>query len=110
MNTIFITTSFEGIHCWNDAPDEVSFLRFPHRHIFGVRVEIEIRHDDREIEFILFKNYINELVKRFEGDNRALSCEMMAQQMLDQIASKYPARCVSVEVNEDGENGAIVRK
>ena len=110
MDTIYVTTRFEGTHCYQDAPEEVAFLRFPHRHIFGVRVEIEVRHDDREIEFILFKHFVEQLVQPYVGDNKALSCEMMAREVLNSIASRYPARFCSVEVNEDGENGAIVRK
>jgi len=56
--TIFITTSFEGVHCYPSAPEGVVFLRVPHRHIFGVRVEVEVYHDDRELEFILLKRKI----------------------------------------------------
>jgi len=37
---IFVTFSFEGEHCYPDAPDEVSYLRNVHRHLFNVRVEM----------------------------------------------------------------------
>jgi len=39
-----ITTQFEGIHKYPNAPDEMAFLRFDHRHIFHVTVWIEQFH------------------------------------------------------------------
>ena len=36
------------------------------------------------------------------------SCEMIADDMFDQISLKYPDREVQIEVSEDGENGCFV--
>jgi hypothetical protein len=52
---IEVTWQFEGLHCWPSAPDEVAFLRSPHRHIFHCRARLEVFHQDREVEFILLK-------------------------------------------------------
>jgi hypothetical protein len=36
------------------------------------------------------------------------SCEMLAEDLIGYISKKYPGRSVSVEVSEDGENGATL--
>ena len=58
---IFVTFQKEGIHKYPDAPAGVEFLKYPHRHMFHFRVEIEVFHDDRDIEFILFKRELEGL-------------------------------------------------
>ena len=58
---IFVTFQKEGIHCYPDAPKGVEFLKHPHRHMFHFRVDIEVFHDDRDIEFILFKRELEGL-------------------------------------------------
>ena len=52
--SIWVTFQKEGIHKYPDAPDEVEFLRYPHRHIFKFKVQIDVEHDDRDIEFFIF--------------------------------------------------------
>jgi hypothetical protein len=104
---IFVTFQKEGIHHYPDAPEGVEFLRHPHRHMFHFRVEIEVFHDDRDIEFILFKR---ELEGRFgdgtlEIDHK--SCEMLADDLAEYIQDQYPDRELKIEVSEDGENGAV---
>ena len=64
-NYIYINTQFEGFHCWKEAPIEVSFLRNFHRHMFKVKVWIEVRSNDREIEFFMFKKDVNNIIKDF---------------------------------------------
>ena len=39
---IWVTFQKEGIHKYPDAPDEVDFLRYPHRHMFHFKVQIEV--------------------------------------------------------------------
>ena len=113
--TIFVNTSFEGIHCYPSAPEGVEFLRTPHRHIFGVRVEIEVYHNDRELEFILLKRKINSWFEARTINNvwqmGALSCERVASDLiafLQRDLDKGQERYMSVSVDEDGENGATV--
>ena len=88
---------------------EVSFLGVPHRHIFHFRVEMEVFHDDRDVEFIQFKRWL----ERWYADGTLQldykSCEMMADDLYLQIANKYPDRSVWIEVSEDGENGALIK-
>lgn len=106
---VYVTLEFEGLHKWKDAPKEVGFLRNLHRHLFKVRVEVEVFHNDREIEFILLKREIERFVGRKFKGKQVGSCEMIAEKILRFVKRKYGKnRKVEVEVSEDGENGAIV--
>lgn len=100
---IKIRTSFEGIHRWADAPEEVKFLRDYHRHIFYVSLLKEVLHHDREIEFISLKRKVNEYLNRCYGPNKPTdnSCEFIAAELLGAFDAQL------VEVSEDGENGAV---
>lgn len=109
MTNIWVTFDKVGFHRYPDAPDEVAYLRDLHRHVFGFRVTIQVFHDDREIEFHMFKNWLTSL---YEGDLKVdyKSCEMLAQELLEKILGKYNCaeRMVAVEVSEDGECGATI--
>ena len=110
---IWVTFSKEGIHCYPAALEEpnladVNFLGYPHRHIFHFRVYIDVFHNDRDIEFIQFKRWLQGLY-----DNAVLaldykSCEMIADDLYVQIANRYPGRNVTISVSEDGENGCTI--
>ena len=103
-NYIWITTQFEGFHKYPAAPEGVEFLQYEHRHMFHLKIWIEVFHNDRDIEFILFKRYINSLIK--ENNMSYKSCEMISDELQKQISSKYPQRKIMIEVSEDGENGS----
>jgi hypothetical protein len=115
---IWVTFRKEGIHKYPAALDDpklatgdeydVSFLQYPHRHIFKFRVWIEVFHDDRDIEFIQFKRWMNKL---YEGELNVdfKSCEMISDDLYVTIQDRYPGREVWIEVSEDGENGAITQ-
>lgn len=103
-NYIWITTQFEGFHKYPNAPEEVSFLRNEHRHIFHIKVWIEIFHNDRDIEFILFKRFINSIIVSNQLDYK--SCEMISDEIYYKIIEKYPNRKIKIEVSEDLENGS----
>jgi len=105
---IFVTFQKEGVHRYPDAPEGVEFLRNLHRHMFHFRVEIEVFHDDRDIEFILFKRELEGLYAEdgvLELDY--CSCEMLADALAGYIQQQYPDRDLKVEISEDGENGAV---
>ena len=116
MNTIWVTFSKEGIHKYPAAltdpklatGDEydVSFLGYPHRHIFHFKVWIEVFHDDRDIEFIQFKRWLENLYGNGIIELDYKSCEMIGEDLAEQIKSKYPGRYIKISVSEDGENGA----
>lgn len=114
--SIFVTFQKEGIHKYpaaltDSSLTEVSFLGYPHRHMFHFKVEISVTHNDRDVEFILFKR---ELESQYDSGVLQLdykSCEMMAEDVINYLQEqpKYAGRAITVEVSEDGENGAIVR-
>ena len=112
--TIWVRFQIEGIHQYPQALDDpnlldVKFLGHPHRHIFHFEVEVEVFHDDRDIEFILFKRELEALYgdsKSMNIDNK--SCEMLANDLVRYIENKYPNRDISVSVSEDNENGARI--
>ena len=117
QRNIWVTFQKEGIHCYPAAATDsllatgdqydVSFLASPHRHIFHFRVAIAVYHNDRDIEFIQFKRWLENL---YQGqlllDHK--SCEMIADELYIKIAERYPNRDVSIEVSEDGENGCLI--
>ncbi len=117
---IWVTFQREGIHCYPAAATDpqlatgdyydVSFLAHPHRHIFHFRVSIDVYHNDRDIEFIQFKRWLESL---YSGETNCLrldykSCEMIADDLYVQIANRYPDRSVTISVSEDNENGCII--
>lgn len=116
---IWVTFRKEGIHCYPAASTDpalatgdeydVSFLGSPHRHIFHFRIWIDVLHNDRDIEFIQFKRWLENLYKDgiLQLDHK--SCEMMADDLYAEIAGRYPDRAVWIEVAEDGENGALIK-
>lgn len=104
---IWVTFQKEGVHSYPDAPASVAYLRNPHRHVFHFKVWIEVFHDDREIEFIIFKRELEDLFGEGALKLHNQSCEMLSDALHKEIATKYPHRRIQIEVSEDGENGAI---
>jgi hypothetical protein len=116
---IWVTFQKEGIHKYPAAltdPNlatgdeyDVSFLGYPHRHIFHFKVSIEVFHDDRDIEFIQFKRWLENLYKDAILALDFKSCEMIAEDLYSQIAARYPGRAVWIDVSEDEENGCHIQ-
>ncbi len=116
--SIWITFRKEGIHQYPAAltdPNlatkdqyDVSFLGYPHRHIFHFKVQIEVFHDDREIEFIQFKRWCENLYNTGTLQLDYKSCEMISDDLYKHIHAKYPGRFVVIDVAEDGENGCQI--
>ena len=116
---IWVTFKKEGIHCYPAASSDpalatgdeydVSFLAHPHRHIFHFRVWVDVFHNDRDIEFIQFKRWLENLYKDAILKLDFMSCEMISDDLYTQISTKYPGRTVWIEVAEDGENGSLVK-
>ena len=113
---IWVTFRKEGIHKYPAALEDpmlatgdeydVSFLGYPHRHIFHFRVAIDVFHNDRDIEFIQFKRWLESLYNDSTLTLNHRSCEMIAEELAEQIFAKYPGRTVKISVAEDNENGA----
>jgi hypothetical protein len=78
-------------------------------------VWIDVFHNDRDIEFIQFKRWLENLYTSHRSDTNSIleldfkSCEMIADDLYIQIAGRYPERAVWIEVAEDGENGCLIK-
>ena len=115
---IWVTFQREGIHRYPGADTDpnlatgdeydVSFLGFPHRHIFHFKVAIQVTHNDRDIEFIQFKRWLENSFKSGVMQLDHKSCEMICDDLYEFIASRYPNRDIEITVSEDGENGATI--
>lgn len=109
---IIVRFNIEGFHKFGRAREvypEVGFLADLHRHQFYFELKKKVFHDNRDVEFILFKRevmkYLND--KYFDKELNALnfqnmSCEMIARNLVD----KYELS--SCSVFEDNENGALL--
>ena len=111
INQIWVTFEKEGIHKYPAALEDpnladVSFLGYPHRHKFKFRVEIDVFHDDRDIEFIQFKRWLESLYADQILELDYKSCEMISDDLAETINKKYPGRNIAITVSEDGENGS----
>lgn len=113
---IFVTFQKEGIHCFPQALedqafktgewDDVSFLGYPHRHMFHVKLYVEVFHDDRDIEFIQLKRWILSQFDNGTINFNSKSCEMISDDLYNLVINKYPNREIKIEVSEDNENGS----
>lgn len=109
---VYAHLEVEGVHWWADCPlEEVSYLKYPHRHIFHIDAYAYVSHSDRDIEFIVLKHKIADYLKEKYWDKTwkllkfgGMSCEMIAKEL---IAEFNLYKC---HVSEDGENGGIVTK
>ena len=115
---IWVTFQREGIHKYPGADTDpslatgdeydVSFLGYPHRHIFHFKVAIEVFHNDRDIEFIQFKRWLENSFRDEVLQLDHKSCEMISDELYEYIAIRYPERDIEITVSEDGENGATI--
>jgi hypothetical protein len=116
---IWVTFQKEGIHMYPAAATEpqlatgdeydVSFLGTPHRHIFHFKVYIEVFHDDRDIEFIQFKRWLEKCYTDGTLELNHKSCEMISRDLHATIVARYPGREVWISVSEDNENGCFIK-
>ena len=106
--SIWVTFQKEGIHKYPNAPKEVEFLKYPHRHIFKFKVQIEVYDNDRDIEFFIFKRWLEGLYADDTLELDYKSCEMIADDLAKEIKDKYSDRWLAIDVSEDGENGCHI--
>lgn len=109
---VIVKLQVDGTHNWPNAKNvfpEVSFLSDIHRHVFHITAKKAVNHDDRDVEFIMFKRDIADYLynKYYVLPTRchefgAKSCEMIAREIFEFFDCEY------VSVYEDNENGAEV--
>jgi hypothetical protein len=107
---ISVRDQYEGFHKYENAPQEVAFLKNLHRHLFKVEATIEVTHNERELEFFMVKDVLKHQIMPFLSHSLDMgSCETQAQRILEGLINTYgPDRFYGVTVEEDGENGATV--
>ena len=102
----------DGLHNWPAAQavfPEVGFLAYTHRHMFHITCKKRVNHDDRDVEFIMFKRDIQDyLYNKYYMEKIRIhqfghqSCEMIARELYEQFDLEY------CSVFEDNENGAEI--
>jgi 6-pyruvoyl-tetrahydropterin synthase len=113
---VFVTTTFAALHRWPDAPEPVVYLRDLHRHLFHVRVELDVQHNDREVEFLMLKDWLDSTLavmlqrhdEKITPSIGSTSCEAVCEALAASLTDRYPGRGCLVAVSEDGENGALI--
>lgn len=122
QTNIVVRFQLEGFHNFPAAKElfpEVSFLSDRHRHIFHFECVKRVNHDDRDVEFIMFKRDIMSwLINKYgvhvypedhppfsyQLEFGSMSCEMIGKELLNTFNLE------SCSVFEDGENGAVTFK
>lgn len=109
MNRIFVKWTAMGFHYWPGAVKHPhrKYLADRHRHLFHFRVEMDVMHDDRDVEFHDVLQYCK-FVTSDSRDYGPMSCEAIARMLLERVNHKWPDRNASVTVSEDNECGATV--
>ena len=121
---IWVTFQKEGIHKYPGADTDpklatgdeydVSFLGYPHRHIFHFRVAIQVFHNEYKVlayyfyQLIQFKRWLENSFRDGVMKLDHKSCEMISDELYMYIANRYPNRDIEITVSEDGENGATI--
>ena len=115
---VYVSIQKEGYHCFPEAATDpkyatgdeydVSHLAFKHMHYFFIKVWIEVKHSNRDIEFIQMRRWLESLYGSDTLSLNSKSCEMIAQDLYLQIAVKYPDCDVRIDVSEDNINGAYL--
>jgi len=111
LTMISVSEEIAGLHYWDCAPKDVEFLKNSHRHMFHIILKIQVKHDDREIEFFQLKKWLKGVCSEIFSDTEPVrkSCEMFADDILTKAVIIYGKnRIYNCEVLEDNENGAIV--
>lgn len=95
--------SIEGFHYYPNAPKFCHYLSQKHRHIFVIRCEFEISHNDREIEINFQQQEIEKFLKERFGspcEFNGMSCEHIAELLLNNFEKMY--KCSVLEDNYGG--------
>lgn len=110
---IWVTFQRKGIHRYPAAATEpkladVKYLGDAHRHLFKFKISIDVFHNDRDLEFHQFLNWLESLYDDgiIQLDYR--SCEMISDELASKINDKFPNREITIDVSEDGEVGSFV--
>ena len=109
-----INTSFLGIH---NYPDSDTYLKHPHHHVFNIKVSIQQRHNDRDIEFHELRTKVDKIIDKLYNKNslgqyilESRSCEQISEELIQELSIDYIDRQITVSVFEDDMCGSIKSK
>ena len=107
-NTVIIKFNIDGFHNYPNAPEQVNFLFFKHRHTFQIKAGYKVIDLNREREIFICRdeviNYLNESFG-VPCEFGAMSCEMIANEILEFSKDDGMIWC---EVWEEETGGARV--
>lgn len=112
--SIKVSVAVDALHCWPNAPDHRSYLRYSHRHKFHVTACAKVSHAERMIEFHDMQDRLKEAIlslatekSRSKGvlDFASASCETIGQKVLELLPYAD-----LVEVIEDEDCGAVIER
>lgn len=116
--TVFAQATLHATHNWPEAAQSlptVGFLSHEHYHAFDVEVEIEVHHDDRELEFIVLSQQLRTFLEQsftvYNGLRRLgrTSCEGLCRLVVQWLRTMYDdGRWCKVTTREDGRLGAAL--
>lgn len=115
---VYVTFCKEGFHAYPEAltdPNlatggfyDVSHLGHRHMHYFYFKVWVAVSHDNREIEFIQLRRWLENLYSNGSLELNNMSCEMMCDALYQQISARYPDTEIRIDISEDNINGSYV--
>jgi len=113
---VYCTFQKEGYHFFPGADTnpiyatgdeyDVSALGHRHMHYFNFKVWVQVTHENRQIEFIQMRRWIEDLYSKgiLELDNQ--SCEMMSDALYEKLIDRYPGMEIKIDISEEGINGS----
>lgn len=111
-----IQIAVPGFHNYPDAPECVDFLSYQHRHTFIITCGFKVDNLNREQEIFILRNLIRlYLFSEFAIESKygedmlnfkAMSCEMIAHNILLQHMKKY--QMIWCKVWEESTGGAKI--
>lgn len=115
---VYVSIQKEGYHCFPEAATDpqfktndiydVSHLAYKHMHYFFIKVWLEVTHTNRQVEFIQLRRWLERLYADGALELNNKSCEMIAEDLFEVVAARYPGVEVRIDVSEDNINGALV--
>lgn len=115
---VYCTFQKEGYHLYPGADTnpatatgddmDVSHLGARHMHYFNFKVWVEVKHANRDIEFIQLRRRIEKQYDSGSLELNGSSCEMMADDLYEVLASWYPGVDIKIDISEEGINGAYI--
>lgn len=106
--TVIVQFEFEGFHFYENAPEQVEFLKYPHRHSFILKAGYQVTDLNREKEIFICRDELKYYLTEAYGSPcvfNGMSCEMIAKEILEFAAIDGMIWC---EIWEESTGGARV--